>query len=405
MASNPERLSREQQSGSINAGDELVRVLIAPQSFKGSASATRVASAIAAGLRKVWPLADLLVAPIADGGSGTVEAMTRATGGVLRHSSVSDPLGSPVTATWGVLGDGQTAIIEMTAASGLSLITAEERNPLVTTTYGTGQLIRHALDAGLPRIIVGIGDSATNDGGAGAAQALGARLIDAVGRDLPQGGAALASLARVDISKLDPRLRSTEILAATDVRNPLCGTEGASVIYGSQKGATSAMVTELDHALAHYAEILQRDLGVDVQNLPGAGAAGGLGAGLVAFCGARLRSAAELIFETIGLREKILAADLVFTGEGRLDSQDLYGKAPFEVARLASGLKKPTIAIVGGTSEDYQVVYPHGLAGVMSIVPRPMTLEEAVARVETLIADATERAARLISVGQRLKVS
>lgn len=382
-----------------------MRILIAPQAFKGSASAPQVASAIGTGLRRIWPDAVLTIAPIADGGEGTLDVLIQSTGGTLHEEVVTGPLGTPVRAAWGILGDGHTAVIEMAAASGLPLVPADKRNPLVTTTRGTGELIRKALDAGLRRVIVGLGGSGTNDGGAGAAQALGVHLLDARGRELPPGGAALRLLDRVDVSGVDSRVRASHILGATDVRNPLCGPEGASAIYAPQKGATPEMVERLDRALFHFGEILRRDLGANVLDMPGAGAAGGMGAGLAAFFGAELTSGVELVFDAIGLRARISQADLVITGEGRLDPQGLYGKAPLEAARLARDHGVPTIAIVGGTTDDYGVVYRHGLSGVISIVPRPMDLQEVMDRVSDLIADAAERAARLLAVGRTLRAN
>ncbi|MGE5529189.1 MAG: glycerate kinase, partial [Patescibacteria group bacterium] len=264
-----------------------MHIILAPDSFKGSLSARQAAEAMAAGARRAFPDAVLTLVPMADGGEGTAEALLDATGGEKREITVCGPAGRPVRAFYGLLGDGKTAVLEMASASGLNLVPAGERNPLHTTTRGTGELILAALDAGARRVLIGIGGSATNDGGAGLAQALGYRLLDGDGRDLPPGGAALARLARLEAYGADPRLGSVEFVAACDVTNPLLGPEGASAVYGPQKGATPAMVAELDHALARFAEVVRRDLGLDVADMPGAGAAGGLGAGLVAFCRAR----------------------------------------------------------------------------------------------------------------------
>ncbi len=293
-----------------------MRFLVCPQEFKGSLTARQAADAIATGLRRVLSDAVLDLAPMADGGPGTVDAILSSTTGRLEKTFVQDPLGRPVEAAWALLDDGATAVIEMAAASGLVLLKPDERNPRITTTFGVGQLICAALDAGCHRLIVGIGGSATNDGGTGVAQALGVHLLDAEGRDLPAGGAALSRLHRIDVSGLDPRLRHCEVIVAADAINPLCGPTGASLVYGPQKGATPEVAAELDAALRHYAEVIERDLGVDILTLPGAGAAGGLGGGLVAFLGAHIESGAKLVAEATNLGKRMDGADIVFTGEG-----------------------------------------------------------------------------------------
>jgi glycerate kinase len=304
-----------------------------------------------------------------------------------------------VNATWGVLGDGETAAIEMAAASGLPLIPRSQRDPMRATTYGTGELIRHALDHGVRRLIIGIGGSATNDGGAGMATALGARLLDASGAELPLGGGYLSQLDRIDVDGLDPRLVDVDVEVACDVANPLTGPEGASAVYGPQKGADARMVRLLDEALERYARIVQRDLGRDVRDIPGAGAAGGLGAGLMAFAGAHLAPGVDIVFEAIDLDGKLKSADLVITGEGRMDSQDIYGKAPMEVAKRARRRGIPSIAIVGSTGRDYRVVFDHGLDAVIGTVNRPMTLDRAVVESARLVTEAAMRACRMVRVG------
>lgn len=379
-----------------------VRIVVAPQGFKGSLDATDVARAIARGLRRVFPDADLDLIPVADGGEGTVRALVNASGGRTVTTRVMGPLQRPVTATWGLLGGDRIAVIEMAAASGLPLIGRQERNPAVTTSYGTGQLIGEALDHGVDRIIVGLGGSATNDGGAGMAQALGVRFLDAAGRELPLGGAALLHLAHIDVAGLDPRLSGVRVEAASDVANPLVGPEGASYIYGPQKGADPEMVRLLDAALTRYAEVVALDLGKDVAWIAGSGAAGGLGAALIAFLNATLESGVDLVFRALHLPERLRGASLVFTGEGRMDHQDLYGKAPLAVAQLADRLGVPSVAIVGSTGRDYQVVFQHGLDAVIGTVNRPMTLDRAVAEGPKLIAEAAMRAARLIKVGMEI---
>lgn len=379
-----------------------MKIVVAPQAFKGSLDAPEVADAIARGVRQVFPDARLVVLPVADGGEGTVRAMVQSSGGRTVTSRVLGPLEQPVNATWGILGDGEVAVIEMAAASGLPLLRRDERNPMRTTSYGTGELIRHALDHGVRRLVVGLGGSATNDGGAGMAQALGVRLLDEWGREIARGGGALRHLARIDMSGLDPRVSDLEVEVACDVNNPLVGPTGASQVYGPQKGADHRMVRELDAGLERFAEVLKRDVGVDVRDVPGAGAAGGLGAGLIAFLDARLRSGVEIVFSAIQLDHHLKGASLVVTGEGRMDSQDVYGKAPMEVAKHAHRMGIPSIAIVGSTGRDYRVVFDHGLDAVIGTVNRPMPLDRAVAESNRLITEAAMRACRLVRVGMKV---
>lgn len=379
-----------------------MKIVIAPQAFKGSLHAADVAEAIARGIRQVFPDAQLVLVPIADGGEGTVQALVRSTGGTFQQSRVMGPLGEPVAARWGILGDKRTAVIEMAAASGLPLILREERNPLLTTTYGTGELVSQALNRGIGKLIMGIGGSATNDGGVGMAQALGVRFLDAEGRELPLGAAGLSRLAQIDLSGLDPRVRDIEVEVASDVNNPLCGPNGAASVYGPQKGATPEMVRELDDALAHYADILKRDLGIDIKDMPGAGAAGGLGAGLVAFLHATLHPGVDIVFQALGIDRVLAGADLVITGEGRMDSQDIYGKAPIALAQLAKRRGIPTIAIVGSTGRDYRVVYGHGIDAVIGTVNRPMALDRALAESSRLVTEAAMRAGRMVRVGMKI---
>lgn len=373
-----------------------MKIVVAPQSFKGNLTALEVAQAIERGIRRVAPQAEVVLVPMADGGEGTVQALIDATGGKLMTRRVTGPLGEPVQAAWGILGDGATAVIEMAAASGLPLVPPDKRNPLITTTYGTGELVLAALEAGCRKLIVGIGGSATNDGGAGMAQALGARLLDARGDELQRGGAALAELARIDVSRMDARLNDCEVVVACDVTNPLCGPRGASAIYGPQKGATSQMVARLDAALSHYASIIQRDLGVEVRDLPGCGAAGGLGAGLVAFLKAKLRKGIEITIEASGLVGQMRGADLVFSGEGRLDAQTVYGKTAWGVAQSARTLGIPVIVIAGELAPDHAAVYEQGIDAALSIAPGPITLDCCMNEASSLVSDAAERAMRLV---------
>lgn len=376
-----------------------MRIVIAPDSFKGSLRARQVGEAMAEGAKRVFPEAETIVVPMADGGEGTVEALLDSLGGTLREVEVEGPRGRPVRASFALLADGRTAVLEMASASGLPLLPPEERDPRLTSTFGTGQLIKAALDAGARRILIGIGGSATNDGGAGMAEALGYRFLDAEGRSLPRGGAALIRLSRIETDAVDPRLQETEFIVACDVKNPLLGPEGASAVYGPQKGATPAMVAELDAALARLAAVIKETFGLEVADVPGAGAAGGLGAGLLVFCHARLTPGVEMVIEATGLREHLRGADLVLTGEGRLDGQTVQGKTPCGVAKAAKEFGLPVLAVGGGLGPGYEAVFTAGIEAVTSIVPGPMSLEAAMAEAEALLAGATERLLRAFRAG------
>lgn len=379
-----------------------MRVVVAPDSYKGSVSAVGVAAALERGVLRVFPQAEVRKIPIADGGEGTVEALVTATGGKMRHARVRGPLGEPVEACWGVLGDGQTAVIEMAAASGLPLVPPDRRDPRITTTYGTGELIRAALDAGLCRIIIGIGGSATNDGGTGMAQALGAKFLAADGAELPPGGGALVLLKTMDLSGLDPRLAATEITVACDVDNPLCGSRGASAVFGPQKGATPAMVTELDAALGHFAGCAQAATGRNVAELAGAGAAGGLGAGLLFFTPAKLRPGVEIVLEAVKFADLVKDAAFVITGEGRTDFQTAYGKAPVGVAKVAKQFGVPVFCISGGLGDGADDVLAQGIDATMSICSRPLSLEECMRDGATLIEEAAARLCRILQAKVRV---
>jgi len=372
-----------------------LKVVIAPDSFKECLPAEDVAEAMARGVRAAAPQAEVVCVPMADGGEGTVRALVAATGGTLRQAAVTGPLGEPVEAEFGLLGDGQTAVIEMAAASGLPLVPPDRRDPTRTTTRGTGELIQAALDLGARHLILGIGGSATVDGGAGMAQALGARLLDAAGRPIGPGGGELDRLARIDLSAMDPRLKAVRCEVACDVTNPLVGPRGAARVYGPQKGATPEMVERLDANLAHLADVIQRDLGLDVRDVPGAGAAGGLGAGLVAFLGATLRRGIELVIGAVRLEEKLRGADLVLVGEGRMDAQTAYGKVPVGVSRLAARMGIPAVALVGSLGDGFEAAHPEGIAACFSILDRPMALAEAIERAPELLARAAEQILRL----------
>lgn len=378
------------------------RVLIAPQAFKGSLDAVGVAAAIARGLRRVWPDATIDELPLADGGEGTVRALVRATGGTLHRARVHDPLGRRIDAEWGLLGDGTTAVVEMAAASGLPLLLEGERDPRVTSTRGTGELILEAAASGAQRIVVGIGGSATNDGGAGMARAFGYRFLDGAGQELPEGGAALARLHHLD-GQTDPRLVRPAIEVACDVRNPLLGEHGASAVYGPQKGATPEVVAELDRSLTRFADVIEAFIGRGVRDVPGAGAAGGLGAGLLAFLDARLRSGAEIVLEASRFSERLATADLVITGEGRVDAQSAYGKLTQAVTQTARRAGVPVVALAGGTADGYESLYEAGLGALEIITDRPMSLGDAMAQAGGLIESAAERLTRAVQVGRLLR--
>ena len=365
-----------------------MRILIAPQEFKGSLTAVQAAECFAGAARAMLPEAELDAAPLADGGPGTVQAIVRAARGRSSIARVSGPLGSPVDARWGRIEDGRSAVIEMAAAAGLTLLAPDRLDPRRASTHGVGELIAHALDARVERILIGVGGSASNDGGAGAAAALGAALFDEAGRRLAPGGGALAQLARIDVSALDPRIAATTIEVLCDVQNPLIGPEGASVVYGPQKGADAAAVAELDRALANYAGIVERDLGVRIAELPGGGAAGGLAGGLAAFCGARLVSGFEAVAGAIGLAERVAQADLVLTGEGRLDTQSTWGKSVAGVALLAQAAGKPCVAICGLIEGGDRLP---GLSDSEQSTPSGMAVEQAMAQADDLVAAAVER--------------
>jgi len=372
-----------------------MKIIIAPDSFKDSLSAEGVAQAIAEGLTQVWPDAELVQCPMADGGEGTVDAVLAACKGQLRHHVVRGPLGTAVEAHWGWLADSHTAIIEMAEASGLQLVPPGQRDACTTTTHGTGELIRAALDAGAERIILAIGGSATNDGGAGAMQALGVQLFDADDQPLAPGGLALARLARISLEHLDPRLAQVRFEIAADVNNPLCGPHGASAIFGPQKGANPEQVQQLDAALGRFADHSANMLSKDVRDEPGSGAAGGLGFAAKAFFGAQFRAGVEVVAELVGLDAAVRGADLVITGEGRFDAQTLRGKTPFGVARIARQHKVPVIVIAGTLGDGYEQMYAHGVDAAFALPSGPMTLEQACAEAPRLLSERAADVARL----------
>jgi glycerate 2-kinase len=382
-----------------------MHIVIAPQSLKGSLTAAEAGHAIAQGAREVYPDAHISLVPVADGGEGTVQALVDATHGTLIQHTVPGPLGTPVIAFFGILGDEQpqTAALEMASCAGLPLVPPAQRDPRITTTYGVGKLLLAALEHGCRHFIIGIGGSATNDGGAGMVQALGASLTTREGTEIAPGGAALATLASISTAQMDPRLRECTFEVACDVTNPLCGPQGASAVYGPQKGATPDMIAELDAALEHYAHIIERNLHVSVRDIPGAGAAGGLGAGLIAFLSARLRPGAQIVLEAVRLEDALRSADLVITAEGQLDIQTAYGKSVGAVAQLAKRYHLPVIALAGSLGEGYRTAYELGVDAVNVLPSGPMALSYAMEHAPVLLAGATERALRLVQLGGTLK--
>lgn len=379
-----------------------LRILICPNAYKGSLTSSLAALAIREGLLLSLPDAEIVTIPLADGGDGTLETLVEATGGTFHTATVRDPLGRPISARWGRLGGNQsdTAMIEMAEASGLRLLNQEEYDPRVTTTLGTGDLINEALKAGCTRLLIGIGGSATNDGGAGMARALGAKFRDKDGRELPEGGAALIALKEID--RQDFAVSSTvPVTVACDVDNPLCGAEGASAIYGPQKGATPQMVSQLDTALAHYAEILEKTVGRSVRDLPGAGAAGGLGAGLLAFCNAELKSGIDMVMEACGFEEALKHCDLVITGEGRLDGQTGRGKVISGVIRKAKASGVPVFALAGSVARNTEsLLRPDGLTAAFGLMQEPMPIEEAMRDGYSLLREAAERLGTVLAIGR-----
>lgn len=373
-----------------------MKVVVAPNAFKGSLSAPMAAAAIARGVREALPGAEVVEIPVADGGDGTVDALVSARRGTYRKAEVEGPLGDPVEAKYGLIDGGRTGVVELASASGLVLIAADRLDPDRASTYGFGQLLEAVRGAGVDSIIAGIGGSATNDGGAGMAQALGYRLLDGAGRNLDRGGAALARLERIDASGFDAGWRAVRVMVASDVTNPLTGPEGASHVYGPQKGADPETVRELDAALARLAAVIERDLGKRVKDLPGAGAAGGAGAGLVAFLDARLVPGASLVVETSGLDGALRGADLVITGEGRVDAQTAYGKAPGEVARRAHEAGVPTLLLAGSRGPGWETLTSGGITAVATLTqeadPEGHNLHDLMRDAEAALTRAAARA-------------
>ena len=375
-----------------------MKIVIAPDSFKESLTALEVANAIETGFKRIFPNAEYVKLPMADGGEGTVQSLVDATQGCLIEAEVTAPLGNQVKSFFGLSGDGKTAIIEMAAASGLHLVPMDKRNPCQTTSFGTGELIKQALNLGVQHIILGIGGSATNDGGAGMLQALGLRLLDKNGQSIGFGGTALSNLAEIQLADLDPRLQHVQIEVACDVNNPLCGERGASAIFGPQKGATPEMVKELDAALAHFAEIADRDCGKQIKEQSGAGAAGGMGGGLLLLPNVQLKAGVQIVLDNLKFAEQVKDADLVITGEGRMDAQSILGKTPIGVARTAKQFNRPVIAIAGCLREDYEVVYEHGIDAVFPIIRNLGDLPTILKQGEQNLISTAQNVARLLSL-------
>ncbi|HHF3228496.1 TPA: glycerate kinase [Vibrio diabolicus] len=372
-----------------------MKVVIAPDSFKESLTAKQVSEAIKTGLARVWHDAEFVTVPVADGGEGTVQSLIDATQGEQVFTTVTAPLGNDVEAFYGILGDGETAVIEMAEASGLHLVPSDARDPKLTSSIGTGQLIKHALDRGIQRLIIGLGGSATNDGGVGMLTALGVAFLDESGHAITPNGDGLAALASIDISGLDPRLATCEVLVACDVDNPLCGDKGASAIFGPQKGATASDVTLLDNALRKFGELTEQATGKHVLTREGAGAAGGMGAALLGYTPARLQPGIEIVLETVKLAQHVADADIVFTGEGRIDHQTAHGKTPMGVAQVAKQCNLPVIALAGCVGDNYQAVYECGIDAVFACVPRAMSLPEAMKEADVNVANLAENVARM----------
>ena len=376
----------------------MMNILVAPDSFKDCMRAIEVAEALSLGLRKVIPEAEIRMLPMADGGEGTVESLIDATGGEIVDLQVHDPLMRTITSFYGISGDASTAVIEMAAASGLELLESGERNPWITSTFGTGELIHQALERGCRRILLGIGGSATNDAGMGMASALGVRFLDGQGKLVSQGGGALGDVKQISMEGLDPRIADTEIMVACDVTNPLSGPQGASFVYGPQKGADRKMAEGLDENLSHLACLISEQLGKEVDTIPGAGAAGGLGAGLMAFLGARLVKGFDMVAETVSLEEAIQWADLVITGEGKMDSQTRFGKTPFGVAQMAKKHGKSVIGVAGTLEEDAVDLYKEGFDLLLSIQEKPIDLEAALENAPQLLERTGERIGRMLGI-------
>ena len=375
-----------------------MKIVIAPDSFKESMTAKEACEAIEKGMKIALPNAEFIKVPMADGGEGTTQSLVDATEGKMYFVETTGPLGEKVKSKFGILGNGEIAVLEMASTSGLELVPREKRNPMITTTYGTGELIKKAMDMGAKTILIGIGGSATNDGGAGMIQALGGKLLDENGKQISFGGGELSKIKKIDLSELDSRIKNIKFIAACDVQNPLTGETGAANVFGRQKGATEEMVKILDNNLKHYAELIRKDVKVDVENIPGAGAAGGLGAGLMAFLNAELRKGIDIVVEYSKLEEKIKGADFVITGEGSIDSQTRFGKTPYGVVSVAKKYGVPNITLAGNVSKDIEILYDYGFDAIFSITQGVDNLDNALKNGKVNLEKTAENIARLIRI-------
>ncbi|MBM03458.1 MAG: glycerate kinase [Chloroflexi bacterium] len=379
-----------------------MNILISPQSYKGSISALNTAKAISIGVKNVLPEANTIILPVADGGDGTLETLVDVSNGQIKPCKVLDPLGVLIDSNWGGMGDNNTAVIEMAKMSGLALVEPEKRNPMFTTTYGLGETIKHALDEGYRDFIIGIGGSATNDGGVGMAQALGGLFLDSSGEQIKYGAEGLSKLVKIDLSNMDDRLQETKFLVASDVTNPLLGELGASAVYGPQKGASKEMIPILEKAMINYVDVAKKSLELDVSEVPGSGAAGGLGAGLMMFVNAELKPGVDIVLDKINFNKYLNNIDLVITGEGQMDYQTVYNKAPYGVALRAKKFDIPVIGISGSLGDSFQDVNDNGIDAVTSISQGAMNLDQLTASVSELIIESTEQVMRFIKVGSKL---
>ena len=373
-------------------------IVLAPDSFKESMTAKEVCESMEAGIKRVNKDITCIHVPMADGGEGTMQSLVDATYGKVYSLNVVGPLGDEIKAEYGILGDGEIGILEMASASGIHLVPKEKRNPLITTSYGTGQLIKACLDKGVKKLLIGIGGSATNDGGAGVVQALGGRLLDKDGNELDFGGGELKKLHKIDLTNFDKRLKDVKIEVACDVNNPLCGEKGASNVFGPQKGATPEMIDLLDDSLNHYANVIKEQIDKDVLNIPGAGAAGGLGAGLMAFLDGELKKGIEMVIEYSELEEKVKNSDMVWTGEGSIDFQTQYGKTPIGVAKIAKKYNKPVIALAGRVGDNIDVLYENGIDSIFGIIRELTDIDEALLNGKKNIQKTSEDIVRLINL-------
>ena len=373
-----------------------MKIVIAPDSFKESMTAEECCNFIKKGLSKVLPEVEYITIPMADGGEGTASALISSTNGELFSEIVLNPLGKEIKSSFGILGDKKTAIIEMAKASGLELISSSERNPMITTTYGTGQLIKSALEKNVSTILIGLGGSATNDGGAGMIQALGGKLLDENNQEIGFGGGELSKLRKIDLSNLDKRLKNVKIIVACDVENPLTGINGASYTFGKQKGATDEMIKILDKNLSHFSKIIEKELNINVENIPGAGAAGGLGAGLIGFLSSELKKGIDIVIKYSDLESKLKDTDFIITGEGSIDGQTRFGKTPFGIAKLGKKYNIPVIALAGNIGKDIDLLYEYGFTSIFPILTKVETLDNALKNGGYNIEVVSENIGRLI---------